>query len=85
MENIQQIAEVRLKNALNASKHFNSERFSSILKAEIYDILKNYTELKQEDFKIEIIINDDGEYILKMTAKIRKLKPVWILPNSDIL
>ena len=62
------LCEERLKNMLVIDKKENPQRIERLVKAEVYHILKNFFDIKSEDFDINIEVNADGQYVCNMSC-----------------
>ena len=68
--------ENRLKNIMIKDKTDSPQKVDRILKAEILYVLRNYFELKEYDLDMDISINSDGYYHVKIDAECRNIKNV---------
>lgn len=68
--------EERLSKALVLEKHFNPEKIRSVIKSDIFNILKNYGEIDPKDIDFDIIILDDGSYEIVFKAKLCRIKVI---------
>lgn len=72
----------RVKSALNVDKHFKPDKFSNVIKSEVYNILKEYADIKADDFEVSVEVNEFGEYLINIVALARRLKIVGIVPDK---
>lgn len=72
----------RVKSAIVTDKHFKPEKLCEIVKSDIYMTLIEYADIKADDFKISISVNDFGEYVINICAIARKLKIVGLVPEK---
>ena len=72
----------RLKHVLIADKHFNPERIKQVIKSDFYDLLKNYAKVSSDDIYIDIEINQDGSYHLRIDAIAKDLKIFGAIPDD---
>lgn len=68
--------EERLNRALVLEKHFNPEKIRSVIKSDIFNVLKNYGELNPKDLHFDIIILDDGSYEVEFKARLNRIKVI---------
>ena len=68
--------EERLNRALVLEKHFNPEKIRSVIKSDIFNVLKNYGELSPKDLHFDIIILDDGSYEVEFKARLNRIKVI---------
>ena len=73
----------RVKSALSTDKHFKPDKFSEIIKSEVYQVLKEYADIKNDDFEVNIQVNEFGEYNINISALARRLKIVGIVPDKN--
>lgn len=66
--------EDRLKNVIVSDKRENPIRIERVLKAELYNVIRNYFEVSNDDIDLSIIIREDGRYDLQLNAKSRVIK-----------
>jgi len=71
----------RVKTALTTDKHFKPDKFADIIRAEIYNILVEYAEIKPDDFEVCINKNDFGDYTINVSALARRIKIIGIVPE----
>ena len=81
---ISEVAISRLKNSLISDKHFKPEKLEKILKSEIFEVLKNYAEIKPSEINFCITVDEGGEYIINLNATTRRLKVLGVLPEENI-
>ncbi|MBE5746406.1 MAG: hypothetical protein E7359_03880 [Clostridiales bacterium] len=67
-------AEKRLNQALILEKHFNPKKIRSVIKSDIFSLLKNYGDIESEGLHFDIVILDDGSYEVEFKAKLNHLK-----------
>ena len=72
----------RAKTALSMDKHFKPEKFSNIIKSELYNVLAEYADIKFDDFEVNVQVNEFGEYMINIVALARRLKIVGIVPDK---
>lgn len=73
----------RVKSALNVDKHFKPDKFAEIIKYEIYNVIKEYAEIRSDEFEVNININDYGDYCININAIARKIKIVGLVPDNN--
>lgn len=66
----------RAKSAVVTNKNFKLETFTQLIQSEIFSILNDYADIKLADFKVEINVNDFGDYVFEISALARNLKKV---------
>lgn len=66
--------EERLTKALVLEKHFNPDRIRSVLKSDIFTMLKNYGDIDNKEFSFDIVILDDANYEIEFKAKLNNIK-----------
>ena len=72
----------RVKSAIATDKHFKPDKLAELLKSDIYMSLNEYADVRGDDFKICIEVNDLGEYIINVCAIARRLKIIGIVPDK---
>lgn len=72
----------RVKTALTADKQYKPDKFTDIIRAEIYNILIEYADIKPDDFEVCINKNDFGDYTINISALARRLKVIGIVPDK---
>ena len=72
----------RLKHVLIADKHFNPSQIKQVIKSDFFHILKNYAKVSSDDIYIDIEVNQDGSYHLKLDAIAKDLKIFGALPDD---
>lgn len=72
----------RVKSAIATDKHFKPNKLAEVLKSDIYMTLNEYADVRGDDFKISVQVNDFGEYIINVCAIARRLKVVGIVPDK---
>ncbi len=73
----------RVKKAIVTSNHFKPEKFAEILKSDVYMVLNEYAEIKGDELKVGVELNDFGEYIINICAIGRRLKMIGIVPDKQ--
>lgn len=72
----------RLKHILIADKHFDPQRLKQVIKSDIFAVLRDYMELESDKLFIDIELNSNGEYHLKVDAIANRLKIFGSLPDE---
>ena len=72
----------RLKHVLIADKHFNPSQIKQVIKSDIFSILKNYAKISSDEIYVDITINEDGSYHLRVDAVAKDLKIFGSLPDD---
>ena len=72
----------RLKHILIADKHFDPQRIKQVIKSDVFNILRDYLELDPENVFIDIELNSNGEYHLKIDAIANRMKIFGSLPDE---
>jgi len=72
----------RVKSAIATDKHVKPNKLADALKSDIYMTLNEYADVRADDFKINIEVNDFGEYIINVCAVARRLKIIGIVPDK---
>ena len=72
----------RVKSAIACDKHFKPDKLAEILKSDIYMTINEYADVKADDFKLIIEVNEYGEYVINFCAIARRLKIVGIVPDK---
>ncbi len=73
----------RVKSALSLDKHFKPDKFADVIKFEVYNVLKEYADIKNDDFEVKVEVNEFGEYIINISALARRIKVVGIVPDKN--
>ncbi|MGN1223440.1 MAG: hypothetical protein ACI4T1_04930 [Christensenellales bacterium] len=66
--------ENRLSQALVLEKHFNPEKIRSVIKSDLFAVLKNYGDINSKDLDFDIYILEDGSYEIMLKAKLISMK-----------
>lgn len=66
--------EERLEQALVLEKFFNPEKIRPVIKNDIINILKNYSDFNENNLYFDIVITADGFYELQVKAKLNRIK-----------
>ena len=64
----------RLKGVLIQDKKENPLKIINILKSEIVYVLQNYMEISNDDLDFDIVVSNEGKYIINFSAKANRLK-----------
>ncbi len=75
----------RVKTALNVDKHFKPDKFAEVIKYEVLNILKEYADIRNDEFDVKIEVNEIGDYNINITATARRIKIVGIIPDKQQL
>lgn len=68
----------RLTNILVADKQNPCEKINSILKSDLFILLSQYFDLIEKDIECKVVAQD-GDYIVKISARARRLKNFIVL------
>lgn len=63
----------RLKQMLINDKKENPNKLVGIIKSEIFYILKNYMDIKSDDIIFDIGIDNNGKYLLSLSAEVSRI------------
>ena len=70
----------KLKKVLINDKHFNPSRLNEILKSDLFNLLKDYMEISNDDIITKLEIDEDGDYIFRCKVRTKRLKMLGIMP-----
>ena len=71
--------EERLKSMMVMDRSENPQKINKVLKAEILYLLNNYFDINSENLELDLGLDNNGEYILSITAKSRFLKIAHVI------
>ncbi len=63
-----------LMKVLISEKRFDSKQIDKVIESDIYNVIKNYMEVDREDLKTQLVLEEDGSYVLRCKAKARRVK-----------
>lgn len=67
------LADTRIKQMLINDKKQNPNKLNALIKSEIYYILKNYMDIKIDDMKFDIGIDNNGKYLLSLSVEVPRI------------
>ena len=70
----------KLKKILINDKHFNPSRLNEILKSDLFNLLKDYMEINNNDIITKLEIDENGDYIFRCKVRTNRLKMLGIMP-----
>ena len=73
--------EDRLRSMMICDKSNSSQKINKVLKAEILYLLSNYFDISADNLDLDLGLDNNGEYILSITAKSRFLKVAQVISN----
>lgn len=76
MKNLKELTSNRIKRVLYSDKLTSPTMFKQTLKLETYAILKNFMDIKIDDIKISVALNDNGKYRINIGVETNMIKPV---------
>ena len=71
--------EDRLKSLSIIDKAETSQKINKVLKAEVLYLLNNYFDLSAENLDLNLGVDNNGEYILSVSAHSRYLKIAHVI------
>lgn len=71
--------EERLRSMMIMDKSENSQKINKVLKAEILYLLNNYFDISADNLELDLGLENNGEYVLSITAKSRYLKIAHVI------
>ena len=63
-----------LMQVLVSEKRFDSKKIDKVLSSDIFNVIKNYMEIDREDLKTQLVLEEDGSYVLRCKAKAKRIK-----------
>lgn len=67
------VVENRIRQMLNKDRKENPNKMVSLLKGEIFYILRNYMDIKLDDIVVDIGVDNDGKYIININAEVGRM------------
>ena len=76
MSDITKYLNSRIKNIILIDKKDNPKKILKVIKSEIINVIGNYMQVSDDNVCMDIIINRDGFYELRLRAISNKIKVV---------
>lgn len=67
------LSTIRLNNLIKADKKDNPEKLIKLVKSEIVFVLKNYMDIKYDDVKLDIGIDNNGKYLINFSGEVSRI------------
>ena len=67
------LSTIRLNNLIKADKKDNPEKIIKLVKSEIVFVLKNYMDIKYDDVKLDIGIDNNGKYLINFSGEVSRI------------
>lgn len=79
------LSTIRLNNLIKADKKDNPEKLIKLVKSEIVFVLKNYMDIKYDDVKLDIGIDNNGKYLINFSGEVSRIFLVKTLMWKSIM
>ena len=63
-----------LMKVLITEKRFDSQKIDKVIASDIFNVVKNYLEIDKEDLKTQLVLDEDGYYVLRCKARAKRVK-----------
>jgi septum formation topological specificity factor MinE len=73
-KSVANLSKERLEKVLIADKHFNPSKISKVMKSDLFFLLKNYSDVTEDNLKLEINVDEMGSYNIVINATCNRLK-----------
>ena len=67
------LSTIRLNNLIKADKKDNPEKLIKLVKSKIVFVLKNYMDIKYDDVKLDIGIDNNGKYLINFSGEVSRI------------
>ncbi len=69
----------RLMQVLISEKRFDSQKIDRVLENDLYKVIKNYMDVDREDIRTNLVLEDDGCYVLRCKVRAKRIKIFGVL------
>lgn len=63
-----------LMRVLISEKRFDSQKIDKVIENDIYKVVKNYMDISREDLKTQLVLDEEGCYVLRCKARAKRVK-----------
>lgn len=63
-----------LMKVLISEKRFDSSAVDKVIASDIFNILKNYMDIQREDLKTQLVLDEQGFYVLRCKVRAKRIK-----------
>ena len=70
---------IRIKNILKKDKEKISQPLLNMIKSDLFNVVKSYLDVNQNDISIRYFINEEGIYEIDLKIKTNRIKKVQFL------
>ena len=69
----------KLMQVLISEKRFDPQKIDRVLESDLYKVIKNYMDIDREDIRTQLVLEDDGCYVLRCKVRARRIKIFGVL------
>lgn len=69
----------KLMQVLISEKRFDPQKIDKVLESDFYKVIKNYMDIDREDIHTQLVLEDDGCYVLRCKVRARRIKIFGVL------